>query len=66
LLNMRLQYKIICTELYSTLTIRQWSVTDLSSPLVIDHWYVMDFTSPLPIGLTFVMGSFNTRYKEFM
>jgi hypothetical protein len=23
------------------------------------------FTSPLTIGLTFVMGSFNTRYKEF-
>jgi hypothetical protein len=53
-------------RLYSTLPIRQRLVTDLSSPLLIRHWSVMDFTSPLPIGLTFVTGSFNICYKEFM
>jgi hypothetical protein len=48
------------------LSIRHRSVTDLSSPLLIGYWSVTDFTSPLPIGLTFVTGSFNIRYKEFM
>jgi hypothetical protein len=66
LLNMRLQYEIIDNGLYSPLPIRQRSVTDLSSLLLIGHWSVTDFTSPLPIGLTFVSGSFNIRYKEFM
>jgi hypothetical protein len=66
LLNMRLQYEIIGNRLYSSLPIRQRSVTDLSSPLLIGHWSVTDFTSPLPIGLTFVTVSFNICYKEFM
>jgi hypothetical protein len=57
---------LIGNGLYSTLRIRQRSVTDLSSPLLIRHWLVTDFTSPLLIGLTFVTGSFNIRYKEFM
>jgi hypothetical protein len=48
----RLQYEFIDNGLYSPLPIWQRSVTDLSSPL--------------PIGLTFVTGSFNIRYKEFM
>jgi hypothetical protein len=57
---------LIGNGLYSTLPIRQRSITDLSSPLLIRHWSVTDFTSMLPIGLTFVTGSFNIRYKEFM
>jgi hypothetical protein len=57
---------LISNGLYSTLLIRQQSVTDLSSPLLIRHWSVTDFTSPLPIGLTFVTRYFNIRYKEFM
>jgi hypothetical protein len=57
---------LIGNGLYNTLPIWQRSVTDLSSPLLIRHWSVTDFTSPLPIGLTFVTGSFNIRYKEFM
>jgi hypothetical protein len=50
--SMRLQYKLISNGLYSLLPIRQRSVTN--------------FTSPLPIGFTFVTGSFNIHYKEFM
>jgi hypothetical protein len=57
---------LIGNEFYSTLPIRQRSVTDLSNLLLIWHWSVMDFTSPLPIGLTFETGSFNIYYKEFM
>jgi hypothetical protein len=57
---------LIGNGLYSMLPIRQRSVTDLSSPLPIRYWSVTDFISPLPIGLTFVTGSFNIRYKEFM
>jgi hypothetical protein len=64
--SMRLQYEIISNGHHSPLPIWQWSVTDLSSLLLIGHWSVMNFTSPLPIGLTFVTGSFNIRYKEFM
>jgi hypothetical protein len=50
--SMRLQYEIIGNGLYS--------------PLLIGHWSVTDFTSPLLICLTFVMSSFNIRYKEFL
>jgi hypothetical protein len=57
---------LICNGLYGTLPIRKRSVMDLSSPLLIRHWSVTDLTSPLPIGLTFVTGSFNINYKEFM
>jgi hypothetical protein len=53
---------LIGNRLYSMLPIRQRSVMDLSSPLLIRHWSV----SSLPIGLTFVMGSFDICYKEFM
>jgi hypothetical protein len=63
--SMRLQYELIGNVRCSSLPIWHRSVTDLRSPLLIGLLSVMEFTSLLP-GLTFVTGTFNIRYKEFM